>query len=136
DTPTAPAAGRADKNKDAEKNKPPEKEPTDEAPAEAAPVEPHERAPAGMINHEFRSDKWTELYIKRIDDFIAVLKAKNVPVFWVGLPPVRNAKTSGDLSYLNDLYRSRAEKAAIPYIDTPDAFVDDQARFLVQQPHF
>jgi hypothetical protein len=114
-----------------------EKEP-DEAPAEqqAATVEPHERAPAGMVNYEFRSDKWTELYIKRIDDFIAVLKAKNVPVFWVGLPPVRSPKISADLSYLNDLYRSRAEKAGITYIDTWDGFVDEQGRFVMQGPDF
>ena len=111
----------------------------DDAPAEqqAATVEqPPERAPAGMVNYEFRSDKWTELYIKRIDDLIAVLKAKNVPVFWVGLPPVRNPKISADLSYLNDLYRSRAEKAGITYIDTWDGFVDEQGRFVMQGPDF
>jgi hypothetical protein len=89
-----------------------------------------------MVNYEFRSDKWTELYIKRIDDLIAVLKAKNVPVFWVGLPPVRNPKISADLSYLNDLYRSRAEKAGIIYIDTWDGFVDEQGRFVMQGPDF
>jgi hypothetical protein len=135
----APAAAQhtapADKSsppKDAEKD-------ADDAPAEqqAATVEqPHERAPAGMVNYEFRSDKWTELYIKRIDDLIAVLKAKNVPVFWVGLPPVRNPKISADLSYLNDLYRSRAEKAGITYIDTWDGFVDEQGRFVMQGPDF
>ena len=112
-----------------------EKDSNDDAPP-AATREPPERAPAGMINYEFRSDKWTELYIKRIDDFIAVLKAKNVPVFWVGLPPVRNPKTSGDLSYLNDLYRSRAEKAGITYIDTWDGFVDEAGRFVMQGPDF
>jgi hypothetical protein len=135
----APAAAQhtapADKSsppKDAEKD-------ADDAPAEqqAATVEqPHERAPAGMVNYEFRSDKWTELYIKRIDDLIAVLKAKNAPVFWVGLPPVRNPKISADLSYLNDLYRSRAEKAGITYIDTWDGFVDEQGRFVMQGPDF
>jgi hypothetical protein len=136
---TAPGASQhaapADKKsepKDAERD-------PEDAPAEqqAATVEPSsERAPAGMVNHEFRSDKWTELYIKRIDDLIAVLKAKNVPVFWVGLPPVRNTKTSGDLSYLNDLYRSRAEKAGITYIDTWDGFVDEQGRFVMRGPDF
>ena len=89
-----------------------------------------------MITYEFRSDKWTELYIKRIDDTIAALKAKNVPVFWVGLPPVRDPKISADLSYLNDLYRARAEKAGITYIDTWDGFVDESGRFVVQGPDF
>jgi uncharacterized protein len=126
----AAPADKSSQPKDAEQG--------DDAPAEqqAATVEPHERAPAGMVNYEFRSDKWTELYIKRIDDLIAVLKAKNVPVFWVGLPPVRSPKTSGDLSYLNDLYRSRAEKAGITYIDTWDGFVDEQGRFVTRGPDF
>ena len=33
---------------------------------------------------EFRSDKWAEVYSKRIDETIAALKSKGVPVFWVG----------------------------------------------------
>ena len=95
-----------------------------------------EPATPGMLTYEFRSDKWTELYIKRIDDTIAALKAKNVPVLWVGLPPVRNTKASADLSYLNDLFRSRAEKAGITYIDTWDGFVDESGRFVMQGPDF
>jgi hypothetical protein len=137
--PNAPGTSPSQQAAPADKSQPKdaEKEP-DDAPAEpqVATVEPHERAPAGMVNYEFRSDKWTELYIKRIDDLIAVLKAKNVPVFWVGLPPVRNPKISADLSYLNDLYRSRAEKAGITYIDTWDGFVDEQGRFVMRGPDF
>jgi hypothetical protein len=95
-----------------------------------------ERATPGTVTYEFRSDKWTELYIKRIDETIAALKSKGVPVFWVGLPPVRNPKISADLSYLNDLYRARAEKAGITYIDTWDGFVDEAGRFVVQGPDF
>jgi hypothetical protein len=124
--PTAP-------DKDAEKDPAADEAPPADAPTVAA--EP-ERATPGMVTYEFRSDKWTELYIKRIDDTIAALKAKNVPVFWVGLPPVRNPKTSTDLSYLNDLFRSRAEKAGITYIDTWDGFVDEQGRFVMQGPDF
>jgi len=127
---TAPQAAPADRNKDAERDS------ADDAPAEAATVEAPERAPVGMVNYEFRSDKWNELYIKRIDELIAVLKARNVPVFWVGLPPVRNPKIAADLSYLNDLYRSRAEKAGITYIDTWDGFVDEQGRFVMRGPDF
>jgi len=92
--------------------------------------------PPGMLSHEFRSDKWTELYIKRIDDTIAAMKSKNVPVFWVGLPPIRGTKSAADISFLNDLYRSRAEKAGITYIDTWDGFVDESGRFVVSGPDF
>jgi len=134
-----PAATPADKNDDKEADKDSEKDTaTNEPPPPDAPAAPAEgeRVTAGMITYEFRSDKWTELYIKRIDDTIAALKSKNVPVFWVGLPPVRSPKVSADLSYLNDLYRSRAEKAGITYIDTWDGFVDESGRFVMQGPDF
>jgi uncharacterized protein len=122
----------------APKPSPAEKDAEKDAGEESTPAvaaEP-ERATPGMVAHEFRSDKWTELYIKRIDEVIAALKSKNVPVFWVGLPPVRSPQVSADLSYLNDLYRSRAEKAGITYIDTWDGFVDEAGRFVVQGPDF
>jgi hypothetical protein len=128
---TAAPAADQDKNKDAERDTANEEAPA----APAAPAEA-ERATPGMVTYEFRSDHWNELYIKRIDDMIAALKSKNVPVFWVGLPPVRSPKISADLSYLNDLYRSRAEKAGITYIDTWDGFVDEAGRFVTQGPDF
>jgi len=130
-TPSAAPANK-DAKKDAEKDNPVD-EMQPEEPARGAEAE---RATPGMVTYEFRSEKWTELYIKRIDETIAALKSKNVPVFWVGLPPVRSPKMSADLSYLNDLYRSRAEKAGITYIDTWDGFVDEQGRFVMQGPDF
>src|SRR5690242_291540 len=86
--------------------------------------------------YPFRSDKWIEFYVKRIDQTIAALKSKGVPVFWVGLPPIRGTKSMSDISFLNDLYRSRAEKAGIVYVDVWDGFVDENGRFAVQGPDF
>ena len=43
------------------------------------------RAPATGL-HEFRDERWVELYGKKIEELIAVLKSKGVPVLWVGLP--------------------------------------------------
>jgi hypothetical protein len=130
-TPATPPANK-DGEKDSERDTASNEAPAD---APAAPAE-GEHVSAGMVTYEFRSDKWTELYIKRIDDTIAALKSKNVPVFWVGLPPVRSPKISADLSYLNDLFRSRAEKAGIVYIDTWDGFVDESGRFVMSGPDF
>ncbi len=135
------AKKEASKNGDAEANKDAELDAekdasVDEQPPEAPGPSERESAVAGSVTYEFRSDKWSELYTKRIDETIAALKAKNVPVFWVGLPPVRGPKMSADLSFLNDLYRSRAEKAGITYIDTWDGFVDEAGRFVMQGPDF
>jgi len=84
---------------------------------------------AGTVVHEFRSEKWGGLYARRVDEMIGVLKAKGVPVFWVGLPSVRGARATSEVVYLNDIYRGRAEKAGIVYIDVWDGFVDDSGNF-------
>jgi len=78
---------------------------------------------------EFRSDQWAEIYSKRIDDTITALKSKGVPVFWVGLPSIRGPKSTADAVYLNDLYRARAERAGVIYIDVWDGFVDETGKF-------
>ena len=100
--------------------------PNAEQPNAAAPEAEQQ---GGAVTHEFRSEKWVELYSKRIDDVIAVLKSKRVPVFWVGLPPIRGARSRAELSFLNDLYKSRAEKAGITYVDVWEGFVDDSGEF-------
>jgi hypothetical protein len=87
-----------------------------------------------VVVHEFRTEKWAELYAKRIDETIAVLKARGVPVFWAGLPSVRGPKSTSDMLYLNELFRARAEKAGITYIDVWDGFVDESGRFALQGP--
>jgi hypothetical protein len=104
----------------------------EQSPAEAPASEPEPSGPGR--SHEFRSEKWAELYIKRIDDTIAALKSKGVPVFWVGLPPIRGTRSMADMSYLNDLYRSRADKAGIVYVDVWDGFVDEAGRYSPQGP--
>lgn len=92
--------------------------------------------PAGQPANEFRSEKWAELYGKRIDEMIAALKAKGVPVLWVGLPVIRGARGKADALYLNDLYRSHAEKAGITYVDVWDGFVDDNGDFALYGPDY
>jgi hypothetical protein len=85
---------------------------------------------------EFRSDQWAEIYSKRIDETIAALKSKGVPVFWVGLPSIKGAKSTADAVYLNDLYRARAERAGAIYIDVWDGFVDEGGKFTTYGPDY
>jgi hypothetical protein len=86
--------------------------------------------------YEFREERWVELYTKKIEEMIAVLKSKGVPVLWVGLPAVRGAKPTADMLFLDSLYRDAAGKAGITYVDVWDGFVDEAGRFLQQGPDF
>jgi hypothetical protein len=67
---------------------------------------------------------------------IAALKSKGVPVIWVGLPAIRGTKATSDMSYLDGLYRERAERAGIIYVDIWDGFVDEDGDYAVQGPDF
>jgi len=85
---------------------------------------------------EFHSEKWELAYIERVDATIAALKSARVPVLWVGLPSQRGTKANADSSYLNEIYRSRAEKAGIVYVDIWDGFVDEAGQFSPQGPDY
>ena len=67
---------------------------------------------------------------------IAALKSKGVPVIWVGLPAIRGSKATSDMSYLDELYRERAERAGIIYVNIWDGFVDEDGDYAVQGPDF
>src|SRR5215831_4753709 len=101
---------------------------------------PEEGATAQRIRKtgvaEFRSDDWAKVYSRRIDETIAALKSKGVPVIWVGLPSIRGARSTADAAYLNDLYRARAERAGITYVDLWDGFVDEAGKYSNYGPDY
>ena len=105
----------------------------DDAPQIAAP-EKGARAGGGL--YEFRDERWVELYAKKIEELIGVLKSKGVPVLWVGLPAIRGQKGTSDLLFLDALYRDGAGKAGITYVDVWDGFVDEGGRFMQRGPDF
>src|SRR5262249_30007584 len=118
---------------------PPDPEQQPPQPSEAAEptnMTPEQARRASYGPSEFRTEKWELAYIRRIDATIAALKSAGVPVMWVGLPSQRGTKASVDSSYLNELYRSRAEKAGIVYVDVWDGFVDEAGRYSAQGPDY
>lgn len=120
---------------DAQAKAPVDYEQTPSPDAPPAPAEQPQQS-KGNGTYEFHTDKWGELYSKRIDETIAALKSKGATVVWVGLPPVRGSKTSADIAYLNDLIHSRADKAGIIYVDVWDGFVDEAGHFTQYGPDF
>jgi len=101
--------------------------------AEPSPVKTA-RSPNGL--YEFHEDRWVELYAKKIEEMIAAVKVKGVPVVWVGLPAIRGAKGTSDMLFLDSLYREAAAKAGITYVDVWDGFVDEGGLFLQKGPDF
>jgi len=132
--PAQPAPAGAAAPADPEQQAPEQAEAQPEPPP--ANLTPEQARQASYGPWEFHSEKWELAYIRRIDATIAALKSAGVPVIWVGLPSQRGTKASTDSAYLNDLYRSRAEKAGITYVDIWDGFVDEAGRYSPQGPDY
>src|SRR6202140_2704538 len=104
-----------------------------DAPPAIAP-EKSARSPSAL--YEFREQRWAELYSRKIEEMVGVLRSKRVPVLWAGLPAVRGPKATADALFLNSLYRDAAGKAGISYVDVWAGFVDEAGPFLQQGPDF
>src|ERR1700751_5087648 len=138
---SAPDKQKVDKKADKDATAKPDGKPVDaelsgDAGAGPPVITPEKsaRSPNGV--YEFREQLWVELYTKKIDEMIGVLKSKGVPVLWVALPAVRGPKATADTLFLDALYRNAAAKAGITYVDVWDGFVDEAGRFLQQGPDF
>lgn len=129
-------AKEAAKNAKEEQDKKPDTaaKPDDSAAGKPDAAADKTKKPTGVV--EFQSEQWERIYDRRIDDTIAALKSKGVPVFWVGLPPIRGTKSTAEASYLNNLYRQRAERAGVVYIDVWDGFVDEAGKFTTFGPDY
>jgi hypothetical protein len=83
---------------------------------------------------EPRSERWTQIYTRRVDELMAKFKAKNIPLFWVGLPAMKSARLSQDMQAYNEIIRERAARAGVPFVDVWDGFVDENGQFVTSGP--
>lgn len=82
------------------------------------------------------NERWRELYAQRVDAVMQALKARGVPVYWVGVPPLRGQRTSAHMSLLNEIYKERAQKNGVNYVDVWNGFVDEHGNYTQFGPDF
>jgi uncharacterized protein len=80
-------------------------------------------------SHEFRSERWQEIYVKRLDDMMTIAREKRIAMIWVGMPVMQSARLSADMLYLNGLFRERAARNGVSYVDIWDGFLNDQGQY-------
>jgi hypothetical protein len=84
--------------------------------------------------YEPRSEHWVQIYTRRVDELMAKFKAKNIPLFWVGLPAMKSSRLSQDMQFYNEIIRERAARAGVPFVDVWDGFVDENGQFVTSGP--
>jgi hypothetical protein len=83
---------------------------------------------------EFQTERWRTLYLERTDAFLQMLKAKQVPIYWTGLPSARSKNQSGDMTYLNGLYRQKSYTRNAKFVDVWEGFVDEDNEYMIMGP--
>jgi hypothetical protein len=81
-----------------------------------------------------RSDSWEKTYVERVDGMVDTLKVYGRPFFWVSAPPVRTPDISGDMAYLNGLYKARVESAGGTFVDIWNGFTDEDGKYIASGP--
>ena len=80
------------------------------------------------------TERWTELYGKRVDEVLGALRDKAGRVIVTGLAPVANTALSDDYAKLNELLRARAARAGLAFANVWDGFVDEDGKYLANGP--
>lgn len=88
----------------------------------------------GGLQLEPLTDRWVELYSRRVDEVLTALREKAGRVIVVGLAPVANTSVSADYERLNEILRARAARAGLPFVSVWDGFVDEDGKYLATGP--
>ncbi len=68
--------------------------------------------------HRFGTDGWKAAYGRRIDDLVALLRSRDVAVYWVGLPRMKRDSFDDKMTLINGVVEARMRALGVPYIGT------------------
>ncbi len=68
--------------------------------------------------HAFGTDGWKAAYAKRVDDLVALLRSRDVAVYWVGLPKMKREGFDGRMALINAVVGARMRALGVPYVET------------------
>ncbi|MGZ9103829.1 MAG: SGNH/GDSL hydrolase family protein [Rhodoplanes sp.] len=84
--------------------------------------------------HPFGSEGWKSAYAKRVDDLVALLRSRDVAVYWVGLPRMKRASFEAKMTLINAVVQDRMQALGVPYIETTDLTSNDEGGYEAYLP--
>jgi hypothetical protein len=89
----------------------------------------------GEAVHMFGTDGWKAAYGQRIDDLVALLRSRNVAVYWVGLPRMKRDSFDGRMMLINGVVEARMRALGVPYIETTALTSNDEGGYEAYLPN-
>ena len=78
--------------------------------------------------------EWTAAYRRRVAAIDDAFRKHGVPLVWVGVPITKDDAFADDMAAFNDIYREEAAKSGATYVDTWEAFSDEDGDFSSYGP--
>lgn len=88
----------------------------------------------GGDEHAPLSERWRGLYGERIDMLLLALAPRQIPVIWVGLPPVADAAAADDYLAMNSVFRIRSQSGGGTFVDIWPSFSDEDGNYAASGP--
>ncbi len=82
----------------------------------------------------FGTPEWSAAYTKRVSAIDDAFRSHGIPLIWVGVPITKDDGFADAMASLNDITREAAAKTGATYVDTWEAFSDDNGDFSAYGP--
>jgi uncharacterized protein len=76
----------------------------------------------GQFRYAFSTPDWVGAYKLQVDTLVDRLKAQNIQVYWVSIPPMADPPYDADMKMLNGLIKERVTAKGESFIDLTPAF--------------
>jgi uncharacterized protein len=77
---------------------------------------------------------WKAEYDRRVAAVVKAVRERNIPLIWVGLPPVKTPAMNTDYLVLNETFRASTEAAGGKFVDVWDGFTNAEGQFVSAGP--
>lgn len=90
------------------------------------------RTSAGRLDK--LSEPWKAEYVARVERLAKAVRDKQLPLIWMGLPPVARGNMNSDYLVFNEIYRTQVEAAGGSFFDVWDGFTNAEGAFISAGP--
>ena len=85
--------------------------------------------------HAFGSEGWKAAYAARVDDLVALLRSRDVAVYWVGLPRMKSGRFDDRMSLINGVVEARMRALDVPYVETTGLTSNPEGQYEAYLPN-
>jgi uncharacterized protein len=87
------------------------------------------RTADGSQTIPFGSLEWRQAYAAAVDRFIAILKTADIPVYWLGVPPMGSPEHDAAVEIVDEVQRERMAAHGIRFLNFRKLFAGEDGRF-------